>query len=529
LVSLRSKKFLFIFDYQILCFLFLCKGRSRVELSSSSSRNIHTKERALVLQGGGSLGAYEAGAYKALYEWISKQDKRDGKETSTTFDIIAGTSIGAMNAAVLTSYVIENGTYEGSAERLVDFWKYLSKESISDTNPWFKPWWDYFHSFDRAIATGEAARRYYSAKEFTITGVPNVFSPPIPAQDKRFFDFLWNTWYRFSNEPLRNSLERFARFPIATSYEEDQPRLILVSVDVADGVPVTFDSYAKEDGSRKTEYGRYVKQEDGKEIGFEHVIRYDDGITLDQVMASGCFPVNFDYALLEVESYYPNYNDLHTRSDSHNGPGSDSPSTGSYPSPSGNLSWQYRKEIRRFWDGGLLTNTPLSQLVILHRDYWYKIRGLKDKVPTLTVGVINVHPTRQTQIPTDHDGVVDRKNDIAFSDRSHRDEEVLLLVSDYIDLVRDLMRIAKEAGVKDKVITDLLNKRTKYHGLSSAPRLNKEIIEGRFDIDHIIRIERKNDEHTISDKTFDFSSGTITQLLKDGYADTTNFLYRKTS
>jgi hypothetical protein len=40
----------------------------------------------------------------------------------------------------------------------------------------------------------------------------------------------------------------------------------LVAVDVADGVPVTFDSYAKADGSRKTEYGRYLKQQDGKEI-----------------------------------------------------------------------------------------------------------------------------------------------------------------------------------------------------------------------------------------------------------------------
>jgi NTE family protein len=499
-------------------------------LSSSSSKNVPAKERALVLQGGGSLGAYEAGAYKELYEWLSKEDKKEGKETSITFDIIAGTSIGAMNATVLTSYVIENGTYEGSAERLIDFWKYLSKESIADTNPWVTSWWDYLHNIDTSIATGEAARRYYSAKEFAITGVPNVFSPPIPAHDKRFFDFLWNTWYRFSNEPLRKSLEKFAKFPIATAYEENQPRLILVSVDVADGVPVTFDSYAKEDGSRKTEYGRYVKQ-DGKEIGFERVIRYNDGITLDQVMASGCYPINFDYALLEVESYYPhdpNSNSFPQMNENQDGRRSDSTGTSSPPLYR-DFSRQYRKEIRHFWDGGLLTNTPLTQLVILHREYWYKIRGLKDKVPTLSVGVINVHPTRQTQIPTDHDGVLDRKNDIAFSDRSHRDEEVLLLVSDYIDMVRDLIRIVKEAGAKDKVITHLLNQRTKYHGLSSAPRLNKEIIEGRFDIDHIIRIERKNDEHTISDKTFDFSSGTITQLLKDGYADTMNFIHSKTS
>jgi NTE family protein len=497
--------------------------------STSRNSNVPAKERALVLQGGGSLGAYEAGAYRALYEWLSKQDKSEGKYTSMTFDNIAGTSIGAMNAAVLTSYVVENGTYEGSAERLIDFWNYLSKESIADTNPWLKPVWDYFHSIDKAIATGEAARRYYSAKEFAITGVPNVFSPPIPASDKKFFDYLWNTWYRFSNEPLRKSLERFAKFPIATAFEENQPRLILVAVDVADGVPVTFDSYAKADGSRKTEYGRYVKQQDGKERGFEHVIRYNDGITLDQVMASGCLPVNFDYASLEVESYYShdsvNNNDLLQRSENNRG---DRISTGTSTPTDRDFGGQYRKEIRHFWDGGLLTNTPLAELVVLHRDYWYKIRGLKDKVPTLTVAVINVHPTRQTEIPTDHDGVVNRNNDIIFSDRSHRDEEVLLLVSDYIDLVRDVIRIAKENGVKDKAINDLLNQRTKYHGISWRPRLNKAMIEGRFDIDHIIRIERKNDEHTISDKTFDFSYGTIMQLLKDGYADVMNFIHTKT-
>ena len=123
---------------------------------------IPEKERALVLQGGGSLGAYGAGAYSALYESLSKMDTEKGKPI---FDIIAGTSIGAINAAVLVSYVVENETYEGSAERLVDFWNYLSKESIAETNPFFKPWWDYWHTIDREVASGEAARRYYSARD----------------------------------------------------------------------------------------------------------------------------------------------------------------------------------------------------------------------------------------------------------------------------------------------------------------------------------------------------------------------------
>ncbi|HKG41742.1 MAG TPA: hypothetical protein VKA98_06360 [Nitrososphaeraceae archaeon] len=51
------------------------------------------------------------------------------------------------------------------------------KESIADANPWFKSWWDYLHSISKSIASREAARRYYSAKKFAISGVPNVFSP----------------------------------------------------------------------------------------------------------------------------------------------------------------------------------------------------------------------------------------------------------------------------------------------------------------------------------------------------------------
>lgn len=481
-----------------------------------NSSVIPKKERALVLQGGGSLGAYEAGAYKALYESLSKKDKEEGKETSSKFDIIAGTSIGAMNAAVLTSYVVENNTYEGSAERLVEFWKYLSKESLVDINPWFKIWWNTLHSINNRFATAEAARRYYSAREFAIMGVPNVFSPVIPIFDKKFLDLYGNTWYRFSNEPLKRSLEKFAKFPIATSHEDNQPRLILVAVDVADGLPVTFDSYAKADGSRKTEYGRYISQK-GNEIGFERVIKYDKGITSDHVMASGSYPVNFDYASLEVESFDPPTANKRRQKDQ----------TRIEISQKDNMNTShinYRKEKRYFWDGGLMSNTPLSQLVLMHRYFWYKIKGVREKVPTLAICVVNVHPTRQVQVPIDHDGVINRNNDITFSDRSHRDEEILLLISDYVDLVRDLIKTGKKNGVKDDAINELMNRQTKYHGRFLRPRKYKEIVEGAFDIAEIIRIERKNDENTISDKTFDFSTGTITELLKNGYDDTMNYI-----
>ena len=107
---------------------------------------LQDSQRALVLQGGGSLGAYEAGVYQALYERVTKKDREKGIRDRPLFDIIAGTSIGAINAAIIVSYVVENNTWEGSSERLNEFWEYLSKESPLDRFPGFSAWWDYLHS-----------------------------------------------------------------------------------------------------------------------------------------------------------------------------------------------------------------------------------------------------------------------------------------------------------------------------------------------------------------------------------------------
>jgi predicted acylesterase/phospholipase RssA len=449
-------------------------------------------QRVLVLQGGGSLGAYEAGAYKALYEMVTKADKERGLKDKPLIDIVAGTSIGAINSAVLVSYVVENNTWEGSAERLNEFWEYLSKESSLDHIPGFEAWWDYLHNnVNRGIATGEAARRYYTAKEFSVTGVPTAFSFLMPQLDTKFFD-PQNIWYRFDSGPLKRSLERFAKFPIATTFDGKtsltQPRLILVSVDVAEGATVTFDSYEKEDGSRKSEYGKYVVK-DGKEMGFTHIIRYNNGITADQVIASASVPLNFGYIPLEVESY------------------SDATSN-------------YEKNIRHFWDGGIMSNTPLTQVVLHHRRYWLKRMGFKHTVPRLNIAIVNVHPTKQDTIPLDRDGVINRREDITYSDRTYSDQQALLLVSDYVDLARELIKVAKDNGVKDDIINRILDRKTMNHGLAIRPRTYSDILEGQYEIGKIIRVNRKNDEYTISNKIFDFSSKTINQLRESGYSNT---------
>ena len=62
-------------------------------------KEVPNTQRLLVLQGGGSLGAYEAGAFRAFYEKITQLDKEKGFKDKPFLDIIAGTSIGAINAA----------------------------------------------------------------------------------------------------------------------------------------------------------------------------------------------------------------------------------------------------------------------------------------------------------------------------------------------------------------------------------------------------------------------------------------------
>jgi NTE family protein len=62
-----------------------------------------TYRTAIVLQGGGALGAYEYGALKAFYEKRSKDLQHTTGNPHATFkpDVVTGISIGAITAAIL--------------------------------------------------------------------------------------------------------------------------------------------------------------------------------------------------------------------------------------------------------------------------------------------------------------------------------------------------------------------------------------------------------------------------------------------
>jgi NTE family protein len=87
----------------------------------SKDLKIPNKQRALVLQGGGALGAYEVGVLKVFCKKLLK-DRVDDSEDRPLFDIVAGSSMGAMNAAVLVSNVVNrHKTWEEAVEVIEDF------------------------------------------------------------------------------------------------------------------------------------------------------------------------------------------------------------------------------------------------------------------------------------------------------------------------------------------------------------------------------------------------------------------------
>jgi predicted acylesterase/phospholipase RssA len=105
------------------------------------------------------------------------------------------------------------------------------------------------------------------------------------------------------------------------------------------------------------------------------------------------------------------------------------------------------------WDGGQLSNTPLRELLQAHKEYYrnpahdtmsYEARS-RLEIPDLELYIVNVWPLHESMIPIDYDGVKDRKNDIAYADRTKNNLRVALRVTDYINLFRTTRDIANDA------------------------------------------------------------------------------------
>ena len=213
---------------------------------------------ALVLQGGGALGAYQAGVYEAL------------AEVGIHPDWIAGISIGAINAAI-----IAGNPPNSRVDRLREFWTQVS------SGPW-----SCLGDSSSGVAKGDTARNLINAMSagfavasgardfFAIRPVTPWLQPVGTIEATSFYD----------TSALKRTLERLVDFDRLNA---GLTRFSVGAVNVRTGNFLCFDSTTRT-------------------IGPEHI------------MASGALPPGFPAVEIEGEHY---------------------------------------------WDGGLVSNTPLQWVV----------------------------------------------------------------------------------------------------------------------------------------------------------------------
>ncbi len=161
----------------------------------------------LVLQGGGALGSYQAGAYEALCSHHFEPNW------------IAGISIGAINAAI-----IAGNPPEKRMERLKEFW-----DTVSSPSPW------------QAVSPNDQARMLLnqtSAAMTAVFGVPGFFIPRIPPAQFWSPDSPQTLSY-YDTTPLRSTLERLVDFDRINA---KATRLSVGAVNIATGNFAYFDN-----------------------------------------------------------------------------------------------------------------------------------------------------------------------------------------------------------------------------------------------------------------------------------------------
>jgi NTE family protein len=137
----------------------------------------YDKKVALVLQGGGALGSYQAGVYEAL------------ASSEYVPDWVAGISIGAVNAAIIAGNAPENRVVQ-----LRRFWEEVTSRS--------QIWWP------SVLAPLAEAKRRLSSLAALMFGQPGFFAPR-PMLD--WISFPNITSY-YNTESLKSTLERLVDF-----------------------------------------------------------------------------------------------------------------------------------------------------------------------------------------------------------------------------------------------------------------------------------------------------------------------------
>ena len=176
---------------------------------------------ALLLQGGGALGAYQAGVYQAL------------SEAHLDPDWIAGISIGAINSAL-----IAGNPPHSRVEKLREFWALVTSPLWAHASNGFSPW---PHVPMNLASRGDLARRFanqLNASVALVHGAPGFFVPRALIPWLQPTGTVEATSY-YDTAPLRSTLEALVDFDRINAGET---RFSVGAVNVATGNFVYFDN-----------------------------------------------------------------------------------------------------------------------------------------------------------------------------------------------------------------------------------------------------------------------------------------------
>lgn len=374
-------------------------------------------ENVLILQGGGSLGAFACGACKTF------------AKNGIRFDIIAGTSIGSINGAIMAGSKNDN-----PAKDLENFWIEIAESSNNIIPDMFSYEYDYKN---HQLNLKRSSSASLNAATF---GIPKFFVPRwfnwsmFPSNDINILPSQWT--YLYDNTPLAKTLEKYVDFKklspdakqnnINNKYNKhnsnnNNPRLIITAVDVLTAEPIIFDS-------NKTQ------------------------IEMRHLLATIGYP-QYGFSWIEVDD-------------------------GVYA-----------------WDGSLLSNTPIREVMAASPS--------NDK----NIFIIENYPKKIDNLPSNMTEVQSRAKDIMFTDKDQSLRSMSRLITKHINLIETLYNIFKEHD-HSKLDKDLINYIEKEHKIL-VEKFGAKILE-------IKRISRENSETPYPSQNADFSVNTIKKLITQG-------------
>ncbi len=329
----------------------------------------------LVLQGGGALGAYQAGVYEEIANFPREPHW------------VAGVSIGAINAAL----IVGNHPHQRIA-RLREFWELVSSGSVG-----LKPWWDgqrtAFHQFNSFLAASVGVPGFYKPRV-----PPPMFQPDGSIEAISYFD----------TSPLRETLLQLVDFDLINSR---RVRLSVGAVNVLTGNTTYFDNRHQA-------------------IGPEHI------------MASGALPPAFPPVVIEGVPY---------------------------------------------WDGGIVSNTPLQY--VLDQHYSGK----------MLIAQVDLFSARGS-MPINMGSVATRQKDIMYSSRTRFNTDKATEVRKYRQTI---------LGLIDQLPLKVRN-RPDVKKLQAASRAE------HIDIVHLIY---RQDKFELESKDYEFSRDTVLEHWAAGLRD----------